>query len=300
MQLLRVGLEMLLPGEAQAARLTPEGFHGPVGHDVQLELVQAVELPAAAHVLPERTLEPLHQAVTLHVTLQLVPPVETLVALVTRERQLTCMDEPMRFQIVLVAQPFAAYVASERALAVRCREVLAQKTLRGKVAIAQPARIAMPIRFPVISQRVSASVFSAAFLAFEGRPPLPRLPIRQVGVLMQIQIVEIREAIRTDVTAVRQLIAVAAYMIDKFSGKFEEAAAAGDSAAVAFLAQVGAQVGAVHGVLAEPLRAEPTVVEALKGQRAILAKEQHTIVQFGGLWSREAVRGKFIGLRRII
>ncbi len=76
-----------------------------------------------------------------------------------------------------------------------------------------------------------------------------------------------------------------------------EAAAAGDGAAVALLAQMGAQVGAVHGVLAEPLRAEPTVVEALEGQRAILDKEQHTIVQFGGLWSREAVRGRFTGLR---
>ncbi len=158
----------------------------------------------------------------------------------------------------------------------------------------------MPIRFPVVGQRVRRSVFTAAFLAFEGRPPLPRLPIREMGVLMQIKIVEIREAIRTDVTAVRQLIAVAAYMIDKFRGDFEEAAAPGNRAAVALLAQVGAQVGAVQWVLAEPLRAEPTVVEALKGQRAILVKEQHTIVQFGGLRSWEAVRGKFIGLRRII
>ncbi len=121
MQLLRVGLEMLLPGEAQAAGLTPEGFHRPVGHDVQLELVQAVELPAAAHVLSERTLEPLHQAVTLHVSLQLIPPVETLVALLTRERQLTGVNKPVRFQIVLIAQPFAAQVAGERALAVRRR-----------------------------------------------------------------------------------------------------------------------------------------------------------------------------------
>ncbi len=157
----------------------------------------------------------------------------------------------------------------------------------------------MPIRFPVVGQRVCGRIFTAAFIAFEGRPPLSRLPIREMGVLMQIKIVEIREAIRTDVTAVRQLIAVAAYMIDKFRGKFEKAAAAGDGAAVALLAQVGAQVGAVQRVLAEPLRAEPTVVEALEGQRAILAKEQHTIVQFGGLQSREAVRGKFIGLRRM-
>ncbi len=121
MQLLRVGLEMLLPCEAQAAGLTPEGFHGPVGHDVQLELVQPVELPTTAHVLPERTLEPLHRGVTLHVSLQLVPPVETFVALLTRERQLTCVNQQVRFQIVLVAQPFAAYVAGERALAVRRR-----------------------------------------------------------------------------------------------------------------------------------------------------------------------------------
>ncbi len=154
----------------------------------------------------------------------------------------------------------------------------------------------MPIRFPVVGQRVRRSVFPAAFLAFERRPPLSRLPIRQMGVLMQVQIVEIREAIRTDVTAVRQLIAVAAYMGDKFRGEFEEAAAAGNNgAAVALLAQVGAQVGAVQGVFAEPLRAEPTVVEALEGQRAILAKE-HTIVQFGGLRNREAV----IGLQRMV
>ncbi len=121
MQLLRVGLEMLFPGETQATGFTPEGFHGPMGHNVQLELVQAVELPAAAHVLPERTLEPLHQAVTLHVTLQLVPPVETLVALLTRKRQLTGVNQPVSFQIVLIAQPFAAHVAGERALAVRRR-----------------------------------------------------------------------------------------------------------------------------------------------------------------------------------
>jgi len=88
--------------------------------------------------------------------------------------------------------------------------------------------------------------------------------IREVGVLMQIQIVEICEAIRTDVTAVLPLIAVTADMIHKLRGQLEEMAAAGEGAAVALLAQVGAQVGAVLRVLPESLGTEGTIVKALE------------------------------------
>jgi len=75
----------------------PEGLHGAVGHDVELELVQPVELLVAAHVFPEGALEPLHRAVTLQMTLELVLPIEPFVAFLTRERKLAGVNELVSF-----------------------------------------------------------------------------------------------------------------------------------------------------------------------------------------------------------
>ena len=52
-----------------------------------------MELLVAVHVLPEGTLELLHHTVAQQVTLQLVLPVESRVTFVTREGQLTGVDQ---------------------------------------------------------------------------------------------------------------------------------------------------------------------------------------------------------------
>jgi hypothetical protein len=121
---------------------------------VQLELVEPVELTAAVHVLPEGTLELLHRAMTQQMSFELVFSIETRVAFVTGERQFTGMNQFMRFKIVLIAQPFAANITLESSLAVRRCHMFAQKTFRGKVAIAQRARIAVTVRLTVVVQGV--------------------------------------------------------------------------------------------------------------------------------------------------
>jgi hypothetical protein len=83
--------------------------------------------------------------------------------------------------------------------------------------------------------------------------PLPRLFVRQMGVLMQIEIVKICESVRTEMTPVLNFT-VRSNMLDKFRDKLEEMSAAGHGTTIAFLTQMGAEVGSILGILFESLR----------------------------------------------
>jgi hypothetical protein len=100
-----------------------------------------------------------------------------------------------------------------------------------------------------------------AFVALK-HGPLPRLFIRKMGVLMQIEIVQICEPVRTEMTPVLNFT-MRSNMLDKLGDKLEEMSAAGHGAAVAFLTQMGAEVGSILGILFESLRTKRAFIIVL-------------------------------------
>ena len=85
MNLCQVSRHVLLPAEARVAHLAPEGLNVTVGHDVQLELVEPMELFGAAQGIFEGTLELFLNIMREGVSLELVIPVKLGPALLTFE-----------------------------------------------------------------------------------------------------------------------------------------------------------------------------------------------------------------------
>jgi hypothetical protein len=140
--------------------------------------------------------------------------------------------------------------------------VFAQKAVRGKVAIAQPARMAVSLSFSVIFQGVRRGILIVTLVALEDRP-LPCLTIREMRVLVQVQIVQVGKTVRADVTPILQ-VAVGFHVIDELFDELEKMSAAGDRAAVALLPEMSAQVGPVLAVLVEALQTERTTIGVLQ------------------------------------
>ena len=154
---------MLLPAEARVTHLAPEWLHVTVGHDVQLELVEPMELLGAAQSVFERTFELFLNIMRERVSLELVIPVKLGPALFTFKGQFSSVYQHVGLQIVFILHFLLADLALKSPLGMGDGDVLPELSLSTELLVAVATGEGVGRGVQVMIKRLLARVPVLAF-----------------------------------------------------------------------------------------------------------------------------------------